>query len=267
MPRTTSLRPHVASPQRLAPPLRSALVDPPGTSPRGLLGRPAPLASSLRLGRAAGWISAVALGALLFPATAEARPDRRGFQSDFTLGVAGCMPYRAQCTSSDVIAGRTGPSLGLGVTLGLRPIKPLLVGASYNFGMFNPKYAVADADYYKVAYQNSFFAVVRPILPIWRFDFGLELGAGWSKQVFRTEPGQAVLRQGSQGFALKVAPVIDFFVTKHFFLGAKADFIFNFHGDVCTETDDGKTVCQKSDSTNQASVHQVIAGFHLGTVF
>lgn len=215
-----------------------------------------PLALSLAVG-----------GLLLLPTDAQARPDRRGVQSDFTVGVAGCIPYRAQCTSDDVITGETAPSLGLGVTLGLRPIKPLMVGAAYNFGLFNPKYVVDDADYYRVAYQHSLFAVIRPILPIWRFDLGLEIGGGWSKQTFRAEPGSLIDRQSSQGFAMKVGPVIDFFITKHFFLGAKADFIFNFHGDVCTESTDGTKICQRSDETDQASVHQVIAGLHVGTVF
>lgn len=236
--------------------------------PRVALARLALPLARLALPRARLALPLALGGLLLLPSQAEARPDRRGFQSDFTIGVAGCVPYRAQCTSDDIITGRTGPSMGLGVTLGLRPIKPLMVGAAYNFGLFNPKYSVAGADdVYRVAYQNSLFAVIRPILPIWRFDLGLEIGGGWSRQTFRHERGSLIDRESSQGFAMKVGPVIDFFITKHFFLGAKVDFIFNFHGDVCTESTDGTRVCQRSDETDQASVHQVIAGVHLGTVF
>ncbi len=73
-------------------------------------------------------------------------------------------------------------------------------------------------------------------------------------------------RQYSQGFALKTAPSIDFFVTRRFFIGGKVDFIWNFHREVCT-ADGGSKVCLKKDDNDQASVHQMIVGFHLGTTF
>ena len=70
----------------------------------------------------------------------------------------------------------------------------------------------------------------------------------------------------SQGFALKTAPVVDFYLTRRFFLGAKIDFIFNFHKEVCSAS--GSTSgCQKTDDNNQASVHQMLIGVHLGTTF
>lgn len=221
---------------------------------------------------------ALALPALLAPAAADARPDRRGAQAEVLFGGTGCMSTGSKCAATGDVEGKTGPLVGFGGTLGFRPLRVLMVGAAYNLGFFNPEYRQGGADIYRRAYQHSVFGVVRAILPIWRFDFGLEIGPGWSRQVFATNGALSrdlgdlglvrVDREYSQGFALKTAPSVDFYLTKRFFLGAKVDFIFNFHGQVCYDVDGGaKRTCFRAKESNQAAVHQVIAGLHLGMTF
>ncbi|MFZ6179896.1 hypothetical protein [Nannocystis pusilla] len=192
---------------------------------------------------------------------------RRGGQAEMMIGGSLCIPSRTGCKSTDEIVGRTLPSFGMGFTLGFRPIRALMIGAAYNVGFFNADYQTATTDAYRASYQNSFFAVIRGILPIWRIDLGLEIGPGFSRQVFNARGGVLPYdRQFSQGFALKTAPSIDFFVTQRFFLGGKIDFIWNFHREVCT-AEGGNRACFKRDDNDQASVHQMIVGFHLGTTF
>lgn len=195
---------------------------------------------------------------------------RRGVQLEMLAGGSLCIPSRAGCKSTaetEEVAGRTLPSFGMGLTLGFRPLRFLMIGAAYNVGFFNADYQAATSDAFRASYQNSFFAVIRGILPIWRLDLGLEIGPGFSRQVFNTRG--AVLpydRQFSQGFALKTAPSIDLYITRRFFLGAKVDFIWNFHREVCT-TSGSSRACFKKDDNDQASVHQMIVGLHLGTNF
>lgn len=211
--------------------------------------------------------------ALAAPADASAAPNvkRTGGQFEGMFGASLCIPGKGDCKSADTVSGKTGPSFGMGFTLGFRPIKYLLIGGAYNLGFFNPDYRDGAADVYKSAYQNSLFGVVRAIIPIWRVDIGLELAPGWSRQTFKTRGDglfglAGVDKVYSQGFALKTAPMVDFYITRRFFLGAKIDFIFNFHKEVCSAS--GSTSgCQKTDDNNQASVHQMLIGVHLGTTF
>jgi hypothetical protein len=214
----------------------------------------------------------VLAAALVFTATSAASAadvKRRGGQFEALVGGSMCIPSHAGCKSSADVVGRTGPSLGLGFTLGFRPLRALMIGAAYNVGFFNPDYMTSpgNADAYRRAYQNSFFGVIRGILPLWRIDLGLELGLGFSRQVFRAEGGVLGFdRQFSQGFALKTAPVVDIYLTRRFFLGAKLDLIWNFHRQVCS-AGGGAQVCLTRATTDQASVHQMIVGLHLGTTF
>ena len=175
------------------------------------------------------------------PADASAAPNvkRTGGQFEGMFGASLCIPGKGDCKSADTVSGKTGPSFGMGFTLGFRPIKYLLIGGAYNLGFFNPDYRDGAADVYKSAYQNSLFGVVRAIIPIWRVDIGLELAPGWSRQTFKTRGDglfglAGVDKVYSQGFALKTAPMVDFYITRRFFLGAKIDFIFNFHKEVCS---------------------------------
>ncbi len=215
----------------------------------------------------------VCVGALaLAPTTAEAAPNvkRRGGQFEGMVGGSLCIPGTADCKSSDNLAGKTGPSFGMGFTLGYRPIRSLMIGGAYNLGFFNPSYRNGAVDVYKSAYQNSLFGVIRGIIPVWRIDIGLELAPGWSRQTFKVNSGLSPVlgnKQFSQGFALKTAPMIDFFITRQLFIGAKFDFIFNFHRQVCVDYAEGNRTCAVRDSSDQASVHQMILGFHIGGTF
>lgn len=216
-------------------------------------------------------LCAVAAACVFGATTAAEAADvkRRGGQAEMMIGGSLCIPSHAGCKSASDVIGRTAPSFGMGFTLGFRPLRALMIGAAYNVGFFNADYLAtgANADAYRFAYQNSFFGVIRGILPIWRIDLGLEIGPGFSRQVFRAKDGALPFdRQYSQGFALKTAPVIDFYLTRRFFLGAKIDFIWNFHREVCTAAG-GSKLCQTRDDNDQASVHQMIVGLHLGTTF
>ncbi len=217
--------------------------------------------------------------------TSEAKPNikRTGGQAELTFGGSLCIPGAASCSSAVDVVGKTGPSIGAGFTLGYRPLKSLFIGAAYNVGFFNPDYRLADdasVDVYKLAYQNSVFGVIRGILPLWRFDLGLELAPGWSRQAFKVADAQllrtppelgetiTVSKEFSQGFALKTAPVIDIYITRQIFLGVKLDLIFNFHREVCYDHDDGtRRSCFRKQADNQASVHQMIVGAHIGGTF
>jgi hypothetical protein len=220
-------------------------------------------------------LSVLAVAAVA-PRSAEAAPDvkRRGGQFEGMFGVSACIPGKADCKSNSFLDGKTGPSFGMGFTLGFRPIRSLLIGGAYNVGFFNPDYVSGTRDVYKAAYQNSVFGVIRAILPIWRVDLGLELAPGWSRQAFTiredslTGTFTGATKEFSQGFALKVAPVVDFYITRRLFIGAKVDFIFNFHRQVCRDFEGGSRSCGPKDGDrDKASVHQVIAGFHIGATF
>lgn len=218
------------------------------------------------------------------PRSSHAKPQikRRGGQAEVFFGGSFCIPGVAKCRSSTDVVGSTGPSLGMGALIGYRPISQFLIGAAYNVGFFNPAYRNPEQgslDLYRIAYQHSVFAVLRGILPIWRFDLGLELAPGWSRQVFKGQDNApprviptagvvTVNKEFSQGFALKTAPVIDFYVTRQFFLGARVDFIFNFHNQVCYDyADSNERLCVKKSDENQASVHQILVGLHVGGTF
>ncbi len=218
-------------------------------------------------------LSAVFLAVLAAPSSASAANVKRtGGQVEGTFGASLCIPGKADCKSADTVSGKTGPSFGMGFTLGFRPIKYLMIGGAYNLGFFNPDYRSGGADVFKSAYQNSVFGVVRAIIPVWRIDLGLELAPGWSRQTFKVRDGLATAvfgeKQYSQGFALKTAPVVDFFITRQFFVGAKVDFIFNFHKQQCVESVDGDRACfTDEDDNRKASVHQMLVGFHVGGTF
>lgn len=212
------------------------------------------------------WL-APAAALVAIPATAQAKPDveRRGGQWEIMIGGAACMPGRVDCnrSSADVIVGDTRPSFGTGATLGWRATRWLMIGGAYRFGMFDPDYKVVSGPSYNVAYQHSGFFVFKPIIPIWRFDLGLDLAPGFSRQVFRRTNGD---KDYSQGFAFMIGPSIDFWVARRVFLGAKVDFILNAHRQVC-EQDNGNTSCSRTETRNLAPVHQALFGFHLGGTF
>jgi hypothetical protein len=205
---------------------------------------------------------------LAAPQVASAHPevDRRGGQWEIMVGGAACMPGRVDCQQDgpDPLLGHTRPSFATGASLGWRPVRFFMFGGAYRFGMFDPDYEIAaGTPNYWVAYQHSAFFLLKPILPIWRIDLGLDLGPGFSRQVYRARNGD---KDFSQGFAFLIGPSIDFWVARHVFLGAKVDFILNAHRTIC-EDRGGDRDCMRSETRHLAPVHQVLFGFHLGGTF
>jgi len=207
--------------------------------------------------------------------TAEAKPNvtRRGGQWGVMLGGSACIPGQSKCRRDDIqdggitIDGKTKPSFGLGAELGYR-LKPwMYIGAQYNLGFFNTEYEITGANGYKRAYQHSIYGVVRPILPVWRFDFGLGVGPGFSRQAFTVSGGGKKDKDYSQGFSFLISPSIDIWVARRIFIGAKVDLLLNGHGKLCRDRDN-TTTCQKRPADRDiAMVHQTIFGLHIGGTF
>jgi len=202
---------------------------------------------------------------------AEARPNikRRGGQWGVTFGGAACIPGKAECARDNVseggvtVDGRTRPSFGTGAELGYRFNKWIFAGAAYNLGFFDTSYEVSGFSSYKRGFQNSVYAVVRPTLPAWRFDFGLGLGPGFSRQTFVYDNGD---RDYSQGFSFKLAPTVDIFVSRRVFIGAKLDLLLNGHGKTCRQRGNN-TTCDGTAERDLAPVHQMVFGLHVGGTF
>ena len=212
-----------------------------------------------------GLVASAVLAALLslYTTVVEARPNvhREGVQVEGLIGGSNCMPGLAACEANNaVLSGATRGSVGGGVALGWRARPWVLVGAMYRGGMFRPDYEIVGFDSYQGAAQHSVYAVLRPILPVWRFDLGVNLAPGYSRQVFWY--GGAT-RDYTQGFSFAVGPVVDLYVGKHVFLGFEADFLLNAHRRVCAQRSDG-TVCVEHETRYRNPVHQAIYGLHIG---
>lgn len=199
------------------------------------------------------------------PGIASAAPEieRNGAQIEGLLGGSSCLPGRAQCRrDNDTLHGITRGSFGGGVAVGWRATRWLLVGATYRYGLFRPDYVTVGlpADYARGS-QHTIAAMLRPILPVWRFDLGLNLAPGYSRQTFVYDNGY---RDFTQGFAFMAGPVIDVFVTKRFFIGFQADFIFNVHQKVCQRRGSDKICVAGQRDRDLAPVNQAVYGLHLG---
>ncbi|MEX1364589.1 MAG: hypothetical protein AB1Z98_15795 [Nannocystaceae bacterium] len=219
-----------------------------------------------RLGLATAALLATA--SLSTPAEAR-RPNlkRRGGQWGVMLGGSACIPGKADCTRDTVtVDGRTRPSVGMGAELGYRFNRYVFAGAAYDLGFFDTDYEVsgATAAGYRRGFQNSVFGMVRPTLPVWRFDFGLGLGVGFSRQTFKWDEGDD--KDYSQGLAFKLAPTIDIFVSRQVFVGAKMDLLLNAHGRTCRQRG-SMTNCTDAVDTDLAPVHQMLFGLHIGGTF
>lgn len=210
---------------------------------------------------------ALGLGTTTLADTAHARPNvvRSGGQVDGLIGGSNCIPGRAQCRSDNpTLNGATRGSVGGGVSIGWRARRWLAFGAMYRGGHLRPRYEITGLDAnYRQGAQHSIMAYVRPILPIWRFDLGLNLAPGYSRQIFYLSDDA---RDYTQGFVFMVGPSIDIFVTRRLFLGFEADFLFNAHGDVCEKRGSTRT-CVETEDRHLAPVHQAIYGFHIGATF
>lgn len=182
------------------------------------------------------------------------------------IGATACIPGRAPCRHDDsFIDGSTLPSFGAGAALAARPVRWFMLGVIYRYGMFNPSYEVSSGTNYRWAAQHTVGFLMRPILPVWRFDFGLNLAPSFARQVFRLDTSDRD-RDFSQGFAMLVGPNIDVFVTERFFIGAGADFIFNTQKKVCSVRG-GDRSCSTSPERRVAPTHQVLFGLRLGGTF
>ena len=219
---------------------------------------------------AAFFLAAAALSPL--PAKAAGRYSssslvkRRGVQAEGMFGVSACMPGRASCRISSL--ERTGPLVGAELNLGVRPVQYFLIGAGYSVGFFDPKASSKlDSVSFSTAYQHTFVLVLRGIWPVGRFDFGFEASPGWSRQRFRADSEILVARdEYSQGFALRPGLSISVWLTNSLFLGVKADTIVNIHSETCTRLGE-TTMCRGKLDPDRASVHQFLAGVHLGGTF
>lgn len=206
-----------------------------------------------------------ALAAYLFGTSrAWAEPARAGGQWEILAGGTACLDGRTDCDlDTSTISGSSSPSFGGGVSLGWRAARWLQLGGVYRFGMLDPDYDVVGDDDYRWAYQHSVFLFARPTLPIWRVDLGVDLGPGFSRQVFRRDWQN---HDVSQGFSFLIGPVIDFYLTEAIFLGAKVDLLLNAHDEVCKRRD-GTRACASPGDDDVAPVHQVLFGVHVGGNF
>lgn len=207
-----------------------------------------------------------AVAAYLFGTTRawSAKPRRKGGQWEILVGATACVPGEVDCEiDTSPIRGRTLPSFGGGVSLGWRAARWIQLGGVYRFGMFHPDYEVAGNRDFDVAYQHAAYLFVRPTLPIWRLDLGVDLGPGFSRQVFIDDFDN---RDYSQGFSFLVGPSIDVYLTKRVFLGAKVDLLLNVHDELCVERS-GSKVCADFEGDAVAPVDQVIYGLHIGGNF
>jgi hypothetical protein len=195
---------------------------------------------------------------------AWSEPARRGGQWEILAGATACVDARASCEiDRSAISGQTLPSFGGGVSLGWRVNRWLQLGGAYRFGMFQPDFDVTAGESFDWAYQHSIFAFVRPTIPIWRVDLGLDLGPGFSRQVFRRSWESY---DASQGFSFLIGPAVDIYLTDTFFIGAKVDILLNAHDEVCARGA-GTRSCASPGSDDVAPVHQVIYGVHIGGNF
>ena len=201
------------------------------------------------------------------PSRAVAKPNvnRKGGQWGLTAGAAMCVPSKVKCKHSqaaDLGAGRTRASFGLGAELGYR-WEHLFLGAAYNLGLMRADYDTINDSPFKNGYQNSVFAVIRPMLTPWRFDLGLDFGVGFGRQTYKRDNGE---KNFSQGLTFKTGPVVDIFVARRIFVGLKLDLILNAHGKTCVE-DAGTRTCAKKRRDDIAGSHQTIFGLHVGGTF
>lgn len=207
----------------------------------------------------------VALSLGLASATAEAgnnKPKRKGGQAEVMVGASTCVPGKGECKADGM--GQTAPSVGMAFDLGWRAHRSFFLGAGYGVGWFNPTWQATGQREFRSAFQQGVFGILRTYIPIWRIDIGLELAPGWSRQTFVRQTGAS--RTYSQGFALRPGLSLDIWVSRHVFLGAKVDMIFNFHGEVCEKTRSSRT-CDLGLSLRQSRVHQLIGGVHVGGNF
>ncbi|PRQ02700.1 hypothetical protein [Enhygromyxa salina] len=224
---------------------------------RSLVTRLTPLA----LPAAVGLTAALALPQVAM-AGKNNKPVRKGGQAEVMVGASACIPGKGECTADGL--GETAPSVGMALDIGWRAHPAFFIGGGYSVGWFNPTWQGAGAREFRSAHQQGVFGILRAYIPIWRIDIGFELAPGWSRQAFVAASGGS--RTYSQGFALRPGLSLDIWLGRRVFVGAKVDFTFNFHGEVCEKTR-GERVCTIERELRQSRVHQLIGGVHVGGSF
>jgi hypothetical protein len=211
--------------------------------------------------RVGGLVAAALLAGA--PASTRAEPARSGAQVEAFAGGSACIDGSAGCSrDAPPITGRTQPSFGGGLAVGGRPRPWIFLAALYRVGLFDPDYQGVEGDH---IVQHTIAFAVRPILPVWRFDLGLNLGVGYSRQAvdFR-ESGR---RDFTQGATFIAGITIDTFVTDHIFAGVGADMLLNLHGTMCRRTQFVTDCARVVEGIAFTPNHQVLFGFRIGTTF
>lgn len=159
--------------------------------------------------------------------------------SSLTLGFTNCIDGRknAKCNSS-IGLGNVKGSVGISKEVGYR-VPWFFGGLSYSFGLLSVNRGFEPFD---TAYQHSVLVVLRPILPLWRFDIGLTIAPGWSRQVSRGPDWSQ--RFYTQGFAMGVGALVAFNITRRWRVGFRWDSISNFHGKACLSSASRDKSCQ-----------------------
>jgi hypothetical protein len=193
------------------------------------------------------------------------KPKRKGGQAEVMIGAAACVPGKGDdCNDETFGLGSTKPSFGMALNIGWRAHPAFFIGAGYGIGWFNSTwegstfYALAP---YRTAYDQGVFGILRTYIPIWRIDIGFEIAPGWTRQTF-VYTG----RRYSQGFALRPGLSLDIWVSRRLFVGAKLDFIFNFHSEICHKSSTTHE-CRDFRYSSDTRVHQLMGGVQVGGSF
>lgn len=185
--------------------------------------------------------------------------------SSLTLGVSNCLDGRngANCRTvpGSASEGKLKPSFAFTKEFGYR-IPWALFGVSYSLGFLRPSWTLPgqDSDVTDISYQHSILAVIRPTLPIWRFDLGLNIAPGWSRQVYRRDWSN---RTYTQGFALGVGVVASVNLTQSWIIGFRWDAISNFHSKMCSSTKSSDTHCVDMPDGSPSALNMGLSGLFL----
>jgi hypothetical protein len=188
-------------------------------------------------------------------------PQHRGAVIEVIPQVSICVPTAIVSCNSD---GSTRPFVGGTFNLGFRATRLIHIGLSYSGASLRPDYErelrPAYAEYGQL---HGGWAVFRPNFDRGILELGMDIGAGYSWLNFPYADAPGVT---SQGFSLKLAPIIAFFVHPHVYLGIRGDMILNFHGQVCVDTGVGGERCEERSESEQLPIHQFLGGLALGFV-
>jgi hypothetical protein len=213
---------------------------------------------------AAGLVAMLALPAQADAAEGEGnKPKRKGGQAEAMVGASACIPGKGECR--DEALGSTSPSIGMAFDVGWRAHPGFFVGAGYGVGWFNPTWETVAGREFRTAYNQGVFGVLRGYVPIWRVDIGFELSPGWTRQTFVSKSSN--IRTYSQGFALRPGLSVDIWLGRHLFVGAKLDFVFNFHKEMCLKTESMRDCTIGTGEARDIRAHQLIGGVHVGGTF